>query len=327
MERIPYDEFSMFHENAEEFGLPYDGPPDRAARVGGGRAGPSAERAGVGRRRARARVPARRRAERAHLGHGGDGARPPARRPRPPRPRPLRRRPQRLIDVASQRRGRRRRDPGAGARRAGRRRHVARRHDHDRTRRPRTRAGAQGGAGRRDPRRERVEVVDHRRVHQRPRELRQLRRPARPHHRVQPDPHRVVAAARHPAQRRAARGRQLGVALPAVPRVRAHGSHRARAESAPVTRTSGTSGTRSRASRCRCCSRAACASSRWSTTTTRSSCCVGCPNAQVEHFEEAGHSLQGDTPVELAQSIERFVFSWQASSASAGGRGSRRSRR
>jgi pimeloyl-ACP methyl ester carboxylesterase len=27
MVRIPYDEFSMFHENAEEFGLPYDGPP------------------------------------------------------------------------------------------------------------------------------------------------------------------------------------------------------------------------------------------------------------------------------------------------------------
>src|SRR5436190_11441591 len=27
MERIPYDEFSLFHENAEEFGLPYDGPP------------------------------------------------------------------------------------------------------------------------------------------------------------------------------------------------------------------------------------------------------------------------------------------------------------
>ena len=32
------------------------------------------------------------------------------------------------------------------------------------------------------------------------------------------------------------------------------------------------------------------------------------PDAQVEHFEEAGHSLQGDTPVELAQSIEKFVF-------------------
>lgn len=28
MAQVPYDEFSMFHENAEEFGLPYDGPPD-----------------------------------------------------------------------------------------------------------------------------------------------------------------------------------------------------------------------------------------------------------------------------------------------------------
>ena len=27
MERIPYDEFSYFHENAAEFGLPWDGPP------------------------------------------------------------------------------------------------------------------------------------------------------------------------------------------------------------------------------------------------------------------------------------------------------------
>lgn len=26
-EPVPYDEMSMFHENAEEFGLPYDGPP------------------------------------------------------------------------------------------------------------------------------------------------------------------------------------------------------------------------------------------------------------------------------------------------------------
>ena len=26
-EHVPYDEFSMFHENAEEFGLPFDGPP------------------------------------------------------------------------------------------------------------------------------------------------------------------------------------------------------------------------------------------------------------------------------------------------------------
>ena len=27
VERVPYDEFAYFHENAEEFGLPYDGPP------------------------------------------------------------------------------------------------------------------------------------------------------------------------------------------------------------------------------------------------------------------------------------------------------------
>ena len=32
------------------------------------------------------------------------------------------------------------------------------------------------------------------------------------------------------------------------------------------------------------------------------------PNARLEHFEDAGHSLQGDTPVELARSIEQFVF-------------------
>jgi pimeloyl-ACP methyl ester carboxylesterase len=32
------------------------------------------------------------------------------------------------------------------------------------------------------------------------------------------------------------------------------------------------------------------------------------PSAQVVHVEEAGHSLQGDTPLELAAIIERFVF-------------------
>src|SRR3954453_12903429 len=26
-ERVAYDEFGLFHENAEEYGLPYDGPP------------------------------------------------------------------------------------------------------------------------------------------------------------------------------------------------------------------------------------------------------------------------------------------------------------
>ncbi len=32
------------------------------------------------------------------------------------------------------------------------------------------------------------------------------------------------------------------------------------------------------------------------------------PEAQVVHVEEAGHSLQGDTPLELAAIIEQFVF-------------------
>ena len=31
---MSYDEFGLFHENAEEFGLPYDGVAGRAARVG-----------------------------------------------------------------------------------------------------------------------------------------------------------------------------------------------------------------------------------------------------------------------------------------------------
>jgi len=33
------------------------------------------------------------------------------------------------------------------------------------------------------------------------------------------------------------------------------------------------------------------------------------PSAQVIHVEQAGHSLQGDTPLELAAIIEHFVFS------------------
>jgi pimeloyl-ACP methyl ester carboxylesterase len=32
------------------------------------------------------------------------------------------------------------------------------------------------------------------------------------------------------------------------------------------------------------------------------------PSVEVEHFAEAGHSIQGDMPVELASTIERFVF-------------------
>ncbi|MBA3653790.1 MAG: alpha/beta hydrolase, partial [Actinobacteria bacterium] len=41
MSRVEYDEFGLFHENAEEYGLPYDGPPVVARRsvdLGDGRA-------------------------------------------------------------------------------------------------------------------------------------------------------------------------------------------------------------------------------------------------------------------------------------------------
>jgi pimeloyl-ACP methyl ester carboxylesterase len=41
VERVPYDEFAYFHENAEEYGLPYDGPPAvrrERVEVGDGRA-------------------------------------------------------------------------------------------------------------------------------------------------------------------------------------------------------------------------------------------------------------------------------------------------
>ncbi len=40
MTKVPYDEFALFHENAEEFGLPYDGPPTvrrERVEVSGGR--------------------------------------------------------------------------------------------------------------------------------------------------------------------------------------------------------------------------------------------------------------------------------------------------
>ena len=51
VERIEYDEFGLFHENAAEFGLPYDGPPIVRRELRRGRCRPAAERAGVGHRR------------------------------------------------------------------------------------------------------------------------------------------------------------------------------------------------------------------------------------------------------------------------------------
>ena len=116
MERVPYDEFSMFHENAEEFGLPYDGPPTvrrESVEVGPGR-------------RLSALVWGDADPELVFLHGGAQNAHtwdtvamalePAAGRPRPARPRPLRRRARGHHRPPGQRRGRRGGDPGPGAR-------------------------------------------------------------------------------------------------------------------------------------------------------------------------------------------------------------------
>ena len=79
------------------------------------------------------------------------------------------------------------------------------------------------------PGREPREVDGDRAVHRRARVLRELRRDPRTHDRVQPDAHRVVAAARRPAQRDRAAGRPVALALrPSPPR------HRVKARAAAI---------------------------------------------------------------------------------------------
>ena len=217
MERIAYDEFGLFHENAEEFGLPYDGPPTvrrERGRVDGRRA----QRARVGDGRARARAAPRRGPERPHVGHGGAGARRAAASPStcPATGTPtgratdggLARRTDNAEDVAvAVRAARPERRAVVGMSLGG--------HDHA-SRWPATRpswcARLRAGrrhAGRRPPRRPRRSPTSS----TGPQSFAELRRPARPHDRAQPDAHRVVAAPRHPAQRRPARRRQLAVEL------------------------------------------------------------------------------------------------------------------
>ena len=121
-----------------------------------------------------------------------------------------------------------------------------------------------------------------RRVHQRPRELRLVRRDPRAHDDVQPDPLRVVAAARRAAQRGGAGRRHVGVAPPAA-LGRAHppgpapgrGHGRRRREHEPRVRAAlgrprgvpGPDHARARAS----------PPARSSTTTTCSNCCTVVP--------------------------------------------------
>ena len=86
---MAYDEFGLFHENAEEFGIAWRGEPEVARVAVDVGDGQSISALVWGDRCPGARADPRRRAERAHLGHGRARARPPARRDRPPGPRPL----------------------------------------------------------------------------------------------------------------------------------------------------------------------------------------------------------------------------------------------
>ncbi len=259
MERVPYDEFSMFHENAEEFGLPYGRPADGATRVGGGRARPSTQRARLGRRRARARV-LHGGAQNAHTwdtvamalggplvaldlpGHGhSDGGR------------------NGSVDVASNAE-----DVAVAIRalapNARPSSHVARRHEPPSPSPTRPPARAQGGAGRRHARGQRVEVVVIAEFINGPESFDSfddlLART------IEYNPTRTESSLRRGILHNAEQ-REDGSWVWRYQRFRAFERPRApRRPRAPVTPTSATCGTRCRASGCPCCSREGCASSR-----------------------------------------------------------------
>ena len=122
--------------------------------------------------------------------------------------------------------------------------------------------------------------------------VREPRRDPRAHDRVQPDAQRVVAAPRRPAQRDRAARRPLALALrPAPPR-------RERAARLAVAL-----GRRRRVSRARSRSCAA-ALSPVVDDDDVAELLRRRPDAAVEVVEGAGHSVQGDKPLELAAIIE-----------------------
>ena len=299
--RVEYDEFGLFHENAAEFGLPYDGPP--VVRRQASRSAPGRRLSALvwGDGAARARAPARRRPERPHLGHRGDGARPAARGHRPARATATRDAPaEGSLDVRDQRRRRRGRHRRAGARRPsgvvgmslGGLTTIALADGHPDLV-PQGRAGRRHAAGRRPGR------GGDRRLRERARELRRLRRAPGPHHGVQPDPLGVVAAPRASCTTRSSARTAAGCgATAASPAAASRPSGRCRPK---------TCGTRSSGSPCRSCSCAGCASAPSSTTRPRPSCSAASPTARVEHVAEAGHSVQGDDPLRLAALLDDFI--------------------
>ena len=207
VDRVPYDEFSMFHENAGEFGLPTtarrpsggssvevdagrwlsalvwgDGPPELVLLHGGAQNAHTWDTVAMALERPLVAIDL--------PGHGhSDGGRDGSPRPAV-----------NAEDVAVAIR--------ALAPNAPPCRHVARWHHHPRAggRRPElvrsiVLVDVTPGVDEREGARRSRAFIDG------PERLPQLRRHPRPHHRVQPDAHGVVAAPRDPAQRDAARGR------------------------------------------------------------------------------------------------------------------------
>ena len=160
MDRIAYDEFSLFHENAEEFGLPYDGPPVGPARVRGrgrpdrrlsalvwGEAEPELVFLHGGAQNAHTWDTVAMALDRPLVaidlpGHGySDGGR------------------NGLLDIRANAADIATAIRALAPNAPGRDRDVARRHHHHRPRRRLPRAGAEGGARRHHARRQRAEVV------------------------------------------------------------------------------------------------------------------------------------------------------------------------
>ena len=151
-------------------------------------------------------------------------------------------------------------------------------------------------ARRRDARREPREVVGDRAVHRRAGVLRDLRRDPRAHGRVQPDAQRVVAAARHPAQRDRRRPTAVGVGA-----TTSRGAGAAKATTGRIMPglddlwDAVGAGAACRSRSCAAASSPVVDDDDVAEVRRRN------PNAVVEVVEDAGHSVQGDKPLELAR--------------------------
>ena len=165
--------------------------------------------------------------------------------------------------------------------------------------RPSPRPRAPGGPRRRHPRRDPGEGEGHHGLHPGAGQLPRLRRHPGAHGGVQPHPHGVLAAPRDPPQRRTAGGRHLGVALCPLP--------------APLRPTAArppgfvdlwevVSGLGVPLMLVRGMRPQSVVDDADEAELLRRR-----PDARVEHVEGAGHSVQGDEPVELARLIADFV--------------------